>query len=491
MKAIGIPRWMPALTPKRFAAGLVLLAGMCAAVYGLASEDIRWIAASLVLLALVVIGITAGTYRRVGYHIHIAADAAVEARRANEAVQQIAIAQSELVTLLRRGGVHDLRTLVLGSFRELVDAQESTARNFALLAERIDGSTQHATKLEALVQAVEARLASVGASTRSSVTELTDHLTARDAEASREARRLFEELLSTQCRLHAGLEEQLQSTRQEVLGHSRGLAEAVASNEVVAGHLANAAGRHDAIANEVAEVRKQLKLFHGEVAPPLRKIEREIVGQHLRYEVLNDTLAMEDVRNRFDRRAAAPLMSGWSLEPATLLRLLEFVERASPRLVVECGSGVSTVWLAYAMRKYGGRVVALEHHADFAAATRAELARHGLSDVAEVRHAPLESFDLQGETFQWYAREAWGGLREVDLLLVDGPPKATGPLARYPALPLLAGSLASNATVVLDDMHRPEEREALERWTDAFPAISREHLMWGERTVALGWSGTQ
>ena len=477
MKAIGIPRWMPVLTPKRVAAGVLLLVAICAAVYGVASEDIRWFAASLVLLALVVVGIAAGTYRRVGEHIHMSADAAMEARRASDALQQMATAQSELATMLRRGGVHDLRTLVLGSFRELLDAQESTARNSALLAERVDGSLQHATKLEALVQAVEARLASVGASTQSIVTELTEHLTTRDAENSSEARRLFEELLSTQCRLHSGLEEQLQSTRQEVLGHSRG--------------LASAAGKHDVLANNVVELGNQLKLFHGEVVPPIRKIEREIVGQHLRYEVLNDALAMEDVRKRFDQRAAAPLMSGWSLEPSTLLRLLEFVERVSPRLVVECGSGVSTVWLAYAMGKYGGRVIALEHHADFAAETRAELARHGLSEVADVRHAPLESFDLQGGAFQWYAREAWEGLREVELLLVDGPPKATGPLARYPALPLLAGSLASNATIVLDDMHRPEEREALERWIDAFPQISKDHLMWGERTVALGWSGTQ
>lgn len=138
--------------------------------------------------------------------------------------------------------------------------------------------------------------------------------------------------------------------------------------------------------------------------------------------------------------------------------------------VVECGSGSSTVWLAAACRSRGrGRVVALEHDESYAAQTAAALADNGLSDLAEVRHAPLESVQLDGEPWRWYERGAWADLRAVDVLFVDGPPGVTGPLARYPALPLLAETLQDGALVVLDDTHRSDESEILSRWQQEGP----------------------
>ena len=104
-----------------------------------------------------------------------------------------------------------------------------------------------------------------------------------------------------------------------------------------------------------------------------------------------------------------------------------------PSLVVECGSGASTLWLALAMRRFGigGRIIALDHDPVFGGKTRDLLARHGLGDLAEVRDAPLESFSLDGQTYSWYARRAWENLTGIDLLFVDGPPATTGHQARY------------------------------------------------------------
>jgi predicted O-methyltransferase YrrM len=135
--------------------------------------------------------------------------------------------------------------------------------------------------------------------------------------------------------------------------------------------------------------------------------------------------------------------------------------------VVECGSGSSTVWLAAACRERGrGRVVALEHDPDYGEQTGAALAANGLTDHAEVRVAGLEPLELDGETFQWYARGAWSDLTGIDLLFVDGPPGATGPHARYPALPVFAPGLQDDAVVVLDDTVRAEEAEILRRWQE-------------------------
>jgi hypothetical protein len=173
-----------------------------------------------------------------------------------------------------------------------------------------------------------------------------------------------------------------------------------------------------------------------------------------------------------------PATRGWAASPDLLLVLVDQVITQRPSLVVECGSGASTLWLALALRRFGidGRIVALDHDPVFAAKTRDFLARHGVSDLAEVRDAPLEDFSLADGTYSWYARRAWEDLTGIDLLFVDGPPAATGSKARYPALPLLREALNPAATVVLDDLVVPDMQETLRLWLDACPEFGSEVL---------------
>jgi predicted O-methyltransferase YrrM len=153
-----------------------------------------------------------------------------------------------------------------------------------------------------------------------------------------------------------------------------------------------------------------------------------------------------------------------------VLRLLvERIAAVRPKLIVECGSGSSSVWLGYAVERFGGgRIVALEHEERFARASRDLVAAHGLDTVVEVRHAPLT--DWQG--FPWYDTSALVGLNDAGLVFVDGPPGNLGPRARYPALPLLLPHCAPDAWIVLDDTVREEEREVAERWLSEFPELT-------------------
>ena len=173
-----------------------------------------------------------------------------------------------------------------------------------------------------------------------------------------------------------------------------------------------------------------------------------------------------------------PATRGWAASPDLLMVLVDLMIRQRPALVVECGSGTSTLWLALAMRRFGiqGRVIALDHDPAFAGKTRDFLASHDVCDLAEVRDAPLESFRLDGETYSWYARRAWAGLAQIDLLFVDGPPSNTGQQARYPALPLLGPALSPDATVLLDDLVVPDMQQVLRRWLGAHPDFGAEFL---------------
>jgi predicted O-methyltransferase YrrM len=207
-----------------------------------------------------------------------------------------------------------------------------------------------------------------------------------------------------------------------------------------------------------------------------RRIESRL-GTELK-QTFRQVEAIQNLSAMLPTSDVLPPTRGWAASPDLLLVLVDQLIARRPALVVECGSGASTLWLALALRRFGigGRIVALDHDPVYAAITRDFLARHGVSDVAEVRDAPLEELRLAGGTYSWYTRRAWKDLTGIDLLFVDGPPAATGVKARYPALPLLREALNPAATVVLDDLVVPDMQETLRLWLDAYPEFGSELL---------------
>jgi predicted O-methyltransferase YrrM len=182
-------------------------------------------------------------------------------------------------------------------------------------------------------------------------------------------------------------------------------------------------------------------------------------------------------------RAPMPSSGRWALNPTDLLGILFLIEQEKPRLVLELGSGTSSVWIAYALEKFGGRLVSIDHEAEFAQKSRDLLAAHGLGHVAEVRDTPLCTVTVKGEEFRWYDVDGLADVDGVDLMLVDGPPGGVGPLARYPALHLLGRKLSANATVVLDDAIRPDEKNVLARWEAEVPGLRRGPQIIGQHAV--------
>jgi predicted O-methyltransferase YrrM len=174
-----------------------------------------------------------------------------------------------------------------------------------------------------------------------------------------------------------------------------------------------------------------------------------------------DLHAWHILRPLLDAGGYLPWSTG-AMRPAGLVMVCNEIMYANRTAIVECGSGVSTVVLARLLRARGqGTLTALEHDAGWAARVAELLAAEGLGDVARVVHAPLSGAP------QWYDRAALDELPAiVDLLVVDGPPayEPEDALARAPALELLSARLAVGATVVLDDLDRPGEREVLAGW---------------------------
>lgn len=199
----------------------------------------------------------------------------------------------------------------------------------------------------------------------------------------------------------------------------------------------------------------------------LRRQVRAAEPRHL----LTEVQALDQLRTRFPTTSPLPELGGWALDPTGLVWLVDEISRKQPAHVVECGSGTSTFWIAMALRENGhGRVVAMEHLEEYVRRTTAVLERHGLAEWAEVRHAPLTEHETPRGIFPWYDVDPTT-LGAIDLLVVDGPPQSTGHLARYPALPLLRNAMAPGAWVLVDDMQREDEQQAVEYWLEEFPDL--------------------
>jgi predicted O-methyltransferase YrrM len=202
------------------------------------------------------------------------------------------------------------------------------------------------------------------------------------------------------------------------------------------------------------------------VEAKLSRLQRELQNLFVQGEALNGLYA------DLAFRRSLPPTRGWAASPDFLGILARHVMQARPKVILECGSGVSTVVLARTCELNGiGRVYSLEHQANFTERTRSELHRHGLSGHGEILDAPLTRHTLDGREWSWYGLQALPPI-QIDMLVIDGPPETTGPLARYPAGPLLFPHLTPGASVFVDDAHRQDEKEAVARWVREHPDLT-------------------
>lgn len=204
----------------------------------------------------------------------------------------------------------------------------------------------------------------------------------------------------------------------------------------------------------------------------------ETVGQdnhlavaRLREAMVQQTQEIEAIVQLYTQlapRAGMPSSGAWAMNATGILTMLDIIGAHQPNLVVELGSGTTSIWLGYALESQGGgRLVAVEHDPRYGNQTRANVVRHGLERIVELRMAPLKPPPIESHETPWYDLGTFDDLHEIGVLVVDGPPGPTGPLARYPAIPLLADHLARDAVVILDDADRNAEREIVRRWRDA------------------------
>ena len=168
--------------------------------------------------------------------------------------------------------------------------------------------------------------------------------------------------------------------------------------------------------------------------------------------------------------AQVPPDGGWVAGADFLLLLARQVLTQKPELVVEFGSGVSSVVIGRCLQLNGrGRLLSFDHDEGFAELTRRRIRRAGVP--GEVKAAPLRP-GLDGYGGSWYGHDELPD--GIDLLVIDGPQawRQGQEESRGSAAPAAFAKLAPGGVVLLDDAAREGEQRVAARWRAEFPEIS-------------------
>lgn len=231
-------------------------------------------------------------------------------------------------------------------------------------------------------------------------------------------------------------------------------------------------------ADELISLRKSLdSAVKKEISNATKQIEASIG--------LQNYFATGDLPNINIERHA------WPVSPDFALYLVELIELNDYELIIEFGSGISTLIVAktianMAKRRQGKppvEFISFDHLDQYYQQTLAKLKHEQLDAAVQLHHAPLHDYTApNGNVYSYYAcldilaeaaqRHDFGSLRV--LVIVDGPPGITGPHARYPAGPLIF-SLFKGALIdlLLDDYIRDDEKEIAKLWQEELRAAKQ------------------
>lgn len=151
--------------------------------------------------------------------------------------------------------------------------------------------------------------------------------------------------------------------------------------------------------------------------------------------------------------------TGYELRDSTTQQMMDRIDELQPRVIVELGSGRSTVKLARWAATHNAHFTAIEHDERWAKQVR----RRTRDSHFDYQIRPLKRGFYSGLTLP----------RGIQFALIDGPPGALSN-GRRASLPTLWPYLADGAEVWMDDVDRPAEQESISRWKVGLPLTDVE-----------------
>ena len=152
-------------------------------------------------------------------------------------------------------------------------------------------------------------------------------------------------------------------------------------------------------------------------------------------------------------------LDDYAANPDFLVLINDLIKENKPKTIIEAGSGVSTLIVAYSLKKYSdGKIFSLDHEKKYADLTRRGIKKHNLHNYADIIYSPLISYNNK---YLWYDINLLPNIENIDLLIIDGPPSKVAKNSRYPAIPILIDILKKDSIILFDDCKRKDEKEVI------------------------------
>ncbi|WP_300088124.1 hypothetical protein [uncultured Nitrosomonas sp.] len=258
------------------------------------------------------------------------------------------------------------------------------------------------------------------------------------------------------------------------------------------------------IENALSQQKLELDAQFKKQADDLIRV-RKFLDTTLKKEVANaakqvgDFITLQSYFNTGKFTGISLETNGWPVSSDFMLYLVKLVEQGNYDVIIEFGSGSSTLAVAKTLALIESRhqvkpttFVSFDHLEQFYQETHRKLAYAGMSERVHLVLAPLINTKAEnGNSYLYYdcrstlanlAKKCWAENLRV-LAIVDGPPGSSGKHARYMAGPYIFQYFkGKDIDLLLDDTNRKEEEEIIGMWKSDVSALGLSAI---EETIKL------
>lgn len=212
----------------------------------------------------------------------------------------------------------------------------------------------------------------------------------------------------------------------------------------------------------------------------------------------DDGYAMQLILKLFPEFSYLPF-TPFSLNPFTILHILNDILFNDRKQIVEFGSGISTIIISRFIKinNLDTKILSFDNNNKWLDIISKELEKYNCKEPVSLVYSELtkhNNIDIKKyDNDYWYNIEKVNTnintlKNDIDLVIVDGPSTDTSTYIRYAALPVIKERLSKSSCIFLDDINRTSEKEILQEWNKELEGNLRNQKVYGTITSGNNFS---